>query len=248
MNELHIHKNFNKILYLERIESTNDYLKKGTFDDKTIVYTLNQTKGRGQGQKKWKGFKDKNIAISFLIKPQRVFNNNIWYVAAASLSLIDMLKKYHIKNSWIKWPNDVYIKKDKLAGILAESVWISDRLTKIIIGIGININCTKKDLSGLGNRATSLYIQKRGIFDLHDFFYAYKEQLSKWLLMIEKDGILEIRKKWLKYCKIINKKVEWLKDGNKINGKIINIENDGSLIFKGKNIYEKIISGEVMIK
>jgi BirA family biotin operon repressor/biotin-[acetyl-CoA-carboxylase] ligase len=241
-------KYFNNILYLESIDSTNNYLKEGNFEDRTIVFTFDQTKGRGRDHKLWKDFNGKNIAISFQIKPERIFKNNIWYIATSSLALIDILIKYNIKNCWIKWPNDIYIKKDKLAGILAESVWISDKLTKLIIGIGININCTKEDLCSLDNRATSFYIQKKMNFEMHDFFYSYKEQLSKWLLLLEKDGISEIREKWCRYCKILNKNVEWIKDGKKINGRIIDIEKDGGLIFKSKNILEKIISGEVNVK
>ncbi len=247
MNESYNYFN-NNTIYLESIDSTNNYLKKGNFEETTIVYTFNQTKGRGRDQKAWKDYKDKNIAISFLLKPKKIFNNNTWYIAATALALIDILKKFHIKNSWIKWPNDIYIKNDKLAGILAESVWLSDRLTKLIIGIGININCTKEELSSLENRATSLFIQKGKTFDMNDFFNLYREQLSKWLLILEKEGIFKIRKRWLKYCKIINKKVDWIKDGNKINGKIINIDADGGLLLKTKTGFEKIISGEVLLE
>ena len=40
----------------------------------------------------------------------------------------------------IKWPNDIYIKDDKIAGILIESTIIADQIEYSIAGIGFNIN------------------------------------------------------------------------------------------------------------
>lgn len=241
---------FNNVIYLDNIDSTNDYLKKGDFEDKAIVYTFNQTKGRGREQKSWVDFKNKNLAVSFLLKPKIIFNNNIWYIAAASLALIDIIEKSNIKDSWIKWPNDVYIKKEKIAGILAESVWQSNKTEKIIVGIGINVNCTIKELSILGNKATSFFIKTGIELNMQDFFYNYKNELSKWLsvLIFENNGIQTIKKNWLKYSKIFNKNVEWIIQDKKTAGKIVKIEDDGTLILRIKDKDQKITSGEIRIK
>ncbi len=241
---------FNNVIYLDNIDSTNDYLKNNNFENKTIVYTFNQTKGRGREQKSWMDFKNKNLAVSFLLKPEIFFNNNIWYIAAASLALIDIIEKLRINNSWIKWPNDIYIKKEKTAGILAESIWQSKKIEKIIIGIGININCTKKDLLILDNKATSFFIQTGQVLNIKDFFYNYKNQLSKWLsiLLFENNGTERIKENWFKYSKIINKKVEWSIQDKKVTGKITAIEDDGTLIIKIKGKYHKITSGDIRIK
>lgn len=241
---------FNNVIHLDSIDSTNNYLKNNNFEDKTIVYTFNQTKGRGREQKSWIDIKNKNLAVSFLLKPKFVFINNIWYISAASLALIDVIKKLNIKGCWIKWPNDIYVKKEKIAGILAESKWESKKIEKIIIGIGINVNCTKKDLSSLDNKATSLFIQTGLELNIKDFFYSYKDELSKWLsiLFFKKNGIEIIKENWFKYSKIINKKVEWIVTDKKETGRIIKIEDDGTLILKIKGKKQKVTSGDIRIK
>ena len=239
---------FKDTIYLESVGSTNTYLKEKEIDDKTIIYTFNQTQGRGRNEKNWSGFSNKNIAISFLLKPEEPFNHNLWHIASASLALIDILNTYEIKTQWIKWPNDVYIGEDKLAGILAESVWRESRIAKLIVGIGININCSKEDLSLLDNKATSISIQVGREFDLHAFFSTYKERLSYWLkLLYSKKGIKKTREEWIKNCNILNKDVEWNNGSKKITGKITNIEHDGTLILMTEENEFKINSGEIKV-
>ena len=46
-------------------------------------------------------------------------------------------KTNHIK---IKWPNDIYFKNKKLAGILIENVIKGNAITQSIVGIGLNLN------------------------------------------------------------------------------------------------------------
>ncbi len=239
---------FNKIIYLDTIDSTNTYLKIGKFEDRTIVYTFNQAKGRGRGQKEWLGFNNKDLAISILFKPNININNSIWYIAACSLALIKVLDRLNIKNTWIKWPNDIYIKNDKLAGVLAESIWHEDKLDRLIVGIGININSEKEDLAALDKKAVSLFITSKKKYNLYDFFCIYKNELSKWFyLLIEKKNIFKIRNCWLKKCKIINKNVEWINNDKIIKGKIIKIELDGTLLLKTNDKIFKITSGEIKL-
>lgn len=239
---------FEKTVFLETIESTNSFLKTNPFPNRTIAYTFNQTKGKGRNQKNWTDFKDKNIALSYLLKSNPSFNNITWFIATCSLSLINILKKLKIKNFWIKWPNDIYINENKLAGILAESIWKSGKIEKIIIGIGININCTENDLKKLDNKATSILIESGSNQNLNIFFNNFKDELSFWLdLLINKKNINKIRKTWLQYCKILNKKVEWLNGNTKETGIIKDINKNGSLIIRINNKKEIINSGEVKI-
>ena len=102
-----------------RSQITQRCCKKGNFEEKTIVYTLHQTKGRGRQDKKWVDFKNKNLALSFIINPLNNFTNDIWQTATAALALINLLKKLKIKNYWIKWPNDIYINNKRLSAMTA---------------------------------------------------------------------------------------------------------------------------------
>jgi len=239
---------FKQIKYLESIDSTNSYLKNNSHLNNTLVYTFNQSSGRGRNNKKWIDTTDRNLALSFIINPFDSYKNNLWLIAATSLSLIKKLNELKIKNSWIKWPNDIYIKDFKLSGILAESIWQSNELRKIIIGIGININTTEEDFKKLDNKATSIFIQTKEHQDMHDFTNSIISNISFYLSKLINDkNIEQIKKEWFKHSKIINKKVKWDNDKESRIGKVKGIDNDGILELKIKNKLYKVTSGDITL-
>jgi len=240
---------FNNIQYFESLESTNDYLKKEIFTDNLIVYTFNQTKGRGREGRVWLNFNGKNVALSVGIRQKEEYKNIFWYTALASVVLCKILKKYKIKNLWIKWPNDIYVGKKKIAGILTESVWLNNKLVKIIIGIGLNVNSNEYELNLVeGNTATSIFCESGVLADLNKLVIKFVEYFSIWYTnLCKKNGIEKLRKYWLNKSKIIGHKVQWINNDKIILGKVKNIDQDGILYLESESQVFKVLSGEVKL-
>lgn len=138
------------LLYFENLPSTNTYtaelLKKNNLTEGTIVYTNYQLAGRGHSQNKWESEDGKNLLISIVLFPSFISPSEQFYISMAiSLGICDFLKRF-IPDCSIKWPNDIYVNNDKIAGILIESTVIGDKIESTIAGIGLNIN-QKKFLS-----------------------------------------------------------------------------------------------------
>jgi len=241
-------KFFKKTIYLKTALSTNTLLKKGDYKDKTVVYTFHQTKGRGRGDKKWIDFKDKNIALSFILK-ENLFLNNTWYVASVSLALLEILKNdLKIEGCWIKWPNDVFINENKIAGILAESIWENKKIERLIVGIGININSTRLELDTIDKRTTSIFIETGKIQDKKKFAKKLINSISKYLEILNSPtGTKAIKEEWVKSCNIIGKNVSWTNQNESLNGKIIGIDDNGFLELKTADANIKLVSGEIKI-
>jgi BirA family transcriptional regulator, biotin operon repressor / biotin---[acetyl-CoA-carboxylase] ligase len=169
-------------LYFNELASTNNQLLSiaSKSEDFTVVYTHNQTQGRGYGQNKWLSKPKENLTFSFLLSFDLNDINNIlainFWVITQLHSFIQkkISDKHELK---IKWPNDLIINKKKVAGILIENK-ISGKTLKSIIGIGINVN--QKEFQNLQN-STSLFIETKKTFDLKDlltelmnhFLYSY---------------------------------------------------------------------------
>lgn len=125
-------------MYIEQTNSTNTLLKeliaKGQEPD--FIYAGYQTAGRGQTGNSWESEKGKNLICSILLPP----NKNLYFLnIAVSVAIIRLLGDAFT----IKWPNDIYWKDKKLAGILLENAIIGNEVKYAIAGIGLNVNQTE---------------------------------------------------------------------------------------------------------
>ncbi len=136
-----------KLIKLDAIDSTNDFLKalssQDELDNFTVVTAENQTKGKGQMGAKWESESGKNLIMSALVKDflydyEQVFNLSL----IVSLSVIEALKSLNIPDLSIKWPNDIMSYNKKIGGILIENIIKSDGRIVSVVGLGLNVNQT----------------------------------------------------------------------------------------------------------
>jgi BirA family biotin operon repressor/biotin-[acetyl-CoA-carboxylase] ligase len=132
-------------LELDTVDSTNNYamgqLHAGLARHGHAYYAHHQFAGKGQRGKTWNASPGENITISIVIDP--VFpNNQFSFLLSASIVLgcIDFLKQYKIDELTIKWPNDIYWRDRKAAGILIENVYRANEWKHAVVGIGMNVN------------------------------------------------------------------------------------------------------------
>ena len=142
-----------KSIHFETIDSTNTYLKENykNLDNFTFVDASFQTNGRGRNNRSWKSEKGENLLFSLLIKDESLIKEFKSLSIVSALSIIHVL---NINNLSIKWPNDIYHKDNKLAGILLEAI-STNKIECLIIGIGINVN-QKEFLGDYKKEPTSL--------------------------------------------------------------------------------------------
>ena len=134
--------------FIPDIASTNRWLTQEvadsqargiTFQPFTAICTDYQAEGHGMGSNRWFSDRGKNILLSVYFTPRteaaRQFLFNQYFALATRQFLLDYLPEVAIK-----WPNDIYVRGQKIAGILIEHHLRGDRLDYTIAGIGININ------------------------------------------------------------------------------------------------------------
>ncbi|MRX70247.1 BirA family transcriptional regulator, biotin operon repressor / biotin-[acetyl-CoA-carboxylase] ligase [Flavobacterium resistens] len=139
-----------KLIKLDAIDSTNDFLKaissKDDLDNFTVVTAENQTKGKGQMGSKWQSESGKNLIMSALIKDFMFDNEQFFNLSLiVSLSVIEALKSLNIPDLSIKWPNDIMSYNKKIGGILIENTIKSDGRIVSVVGLGLNVNQTNFD-------------------------------------------------------------------------------------------------------
>ncbi|MDR3218948.1 MAG: biotin--[acetyl-CoA-carboxylase] ligase [Dysgonamonadaceae bacterium] len=132
------------ILKVETLGSTNAFLKQlskqKALQEGTVVFTENQTAGRGQQGTSWESEPGKNIACSILLYPDFLpVKQHFLLSEAISIGIKSVLDTY-IKRVSIKWPNDIYYEEKKIAGILIENELMGDKFIQSVIGTGLNVN------------------------------------------------------------------------------------------------------------
>ena len=124
----------------KKVKSTNNtairIIKKSIYKYGMIVAD-NQMMGRGQYGNKWISYKG-NLFVSFFYELKDTHFSISKLTKINCLLIKKLLLDYYKKKITFKIPNDLYIKKKKISGILQEIVDIAD--TKfMIVGIGINL-------------------------------------------------------------------------------------------------------------
>lgn len=131
--------------FLEELDSTNNVLwelsEKVQLTEFHTVSTDYQWNGRGQDRNIWFSSKAQNILLSALVFPNFLKASDAFQISRwVSLSILDFLKDHKIKDAKIKWPNDIYVRNKKIAGILIQNAISGNHLSKSLVGIGLNIN------------------------------------------------------------------------------------------------------------
>ncbi|CAD0008818.1 biotin--[acetyl-CoA-carboxylase] ligase [Flavobacterium chungangense] len=134
-----------KLIKLDAIDSTNDFLKAlsshDELDNFTVVTAENQTKGKGQMGSKWESESGKNLIMSVLVKDFLYDNEQVFNISIiVSLAVIKTLKELDIPDLSIKWPNDIMSYNKKIGGILIENTIKSDGRIVSVVGLGLNVN------------------------------------------------------------------------------------------------------------
>ena len=110
-----------KYIEFEEIDSTNTYIHDHyqELDDDTIVRAHYQTHGRGRSNHIWEADKNEQLLFSYYMK-QNV--DPLKVSAIMAYAIVTVLRMKQI-NAFIKWPNDIYINNQKIAGILVETIY-----------------------------------------------------------------------------------------------------------------------------
>ena len=131
------------INYVEETSSTNDDCLQAAENgapEYSVFVADYQSQGRGRGGREWNSTRKSSLTFSVLLypTPEKTFYAGR-FSALGALSLVRALENMEQIKTYIKWPNDVLLKNQKIAGVLVESLWDGDQLKAIILGMGINI-------------------------------------------------------------------------------------------------------------
>ena len=243
----------NSIHFYDELESTNDTAKKFVKEDAkegTVIIAEKQTAGRTRKYDGWVS-PEGGIYMTIILRP------DVPLIEASKLTIVTgvaIAKTLHDKfgiNAGIKWPNDILIDDQKIAGILTEAVtnYSTSELEAVLVGIGIDVNIEDEDIpEELQDVATTVKKEineelKRADI-LRVFLYIFEELYEEF----NKGNFKYIVSEWRRLSSTTGNRVKVYKNGRVLFADAVGITNEGILIVeKDDGKLEKITSGEVEI-
>lgn len=170
-----------EFVYIEKIDSTNTYLKKVPSSELvhgTVVLADYQEKGRGQYERKWEAEPYKNLTFTIAFRPKSSLGLNLLALSVA-FSISKTLERYINEPVNLKWPNDIIVGDKKIGGLLTECIFNGSKPERVLIGLGLNIDQAYFS-SDVENTATSFR-------KVSDASIAREDLLNEILLEIENE-------------------------------------------------------------
>ncbi|QSH41062.1 biotin--[acetyl-CoA-carboxylase] ligase [Lentisphaerota bacterium ZTH] len=232
------------LIWLDSVDSTNRYAldRLEELPDAALVVASKQTAGRGRHGRRWESPPDTNLYASFIMK--RPGTNPAMASMAASLGALDALREAAAGvGFWIKWPNDIFVRNCKIAGILCESC---TGKTGIVAGIGTNINMPGAALDAIDQPATSLLKETGREFNVKKFANQLALKLIEYYITysISPEQLFE---RWRNENLLLGHNVEIVTGSNTVRGTVCDIGRNGELVLSVGTDTKRLFSGDVKI-
>ena len=118
----------------------------------TLVLADGQTAGRGRLGRAWRSERGAGVWMTLIERPRDAAALDVLSLRIG-LALAQVLEPFSADEIRLKWPNDVYAGRRKLAGILVEARWRNGLPEWAAIGVGVNVRAPGDEAQGTGLRA-----------------------------------------------------------------------------------------------
>ena len=238
-----------RVNVLPVIDSTNQYLldRIGELSSGDACVAEYQQAGRGRRGRKWFSPFGSNLYLSMYWKLDQ------GPAAAMGLSLVigivmaEVLQRLGAEDVRVKWPNDLYLKDRKLAGILVELTGKTGDAAQLVIGAGINLKMREPEADTINQGWINL--QEAGVnIDRNELTAMLLKELRAALLHFEKEGLAPFISRWRGLDNFLDRPVKLLIGVQEIHGIERGIDQQGALLLEQDGIIKPYIGGEISLR
>ncbi len=238
------------IHYEQQLESTNATAFRLAAEGAPhgeVVIAEAQTSGKGRRGRNWVSPGGLNLYASLILRPDLPPQRAPELTLVAAVALAETLREAGAPEAQIKWPNDVQIAGKKVAGILTELSSDPDRISFVILGVGVNLNSTAADLpEEVASLATSLGEARGAKVPRALFAAALFSRLEEWLDRHADEGFEPIRQAWKTLSSTLGQQVLVKTERSEFRAFAEDIDEAGALVVRREDgTLEKVIAGDV---
>jgi BirA family transcriptional regulator, biotin operon repressor / biotin---[acetyl-CoA-carboxylase] ligase len=232
-----------RVEHFDEIDSTNTYVRDRADEPEGLVALADfQTAGRGRRDRNWVSPPRSSLLCSLLLTPDLEPDQLQLVVALVALSARSALERLSGLRAALKWPNDLVVRGDKLAGLLAEIVSRGDEL-RVVVGIGVNLTYDgPDDVAATSLLAqTGLTIAPRALLDI-----LLEEIDFRRALLNDDDGRLALREEYIGALSTIGQHVRVEQSEVTLQGLAVGVDDVGKLRVEVDGVVRTFSVGDVV--
>ncbi len=239
-----------RLVAMDSVESSNDEAKAladAGAEEGTLVWALEQTKGRGRHGRTWASPRG-NLYLSLVLRPECALAEAAQLGFVAALAVGDAIGSVAppMLEVTYKWPNDVLVHGRKVAGLLLESKTAADgALEWLILGAGVNIQSHPGDARF---PATNLIFESVGP-EVNEALVldAFARHFLTWVNRWTEDGFAPVRRAWLSHAHGLGEVIEISLAKETLRGTFRDVDESGALILELPDASQRVVTaGDVL--
>lgn len=231
------------------IDSTNQYLldRMDSLESGDACIAEYQQAGRGRRGRHWFSPFGANLYMSMFWRLEQGPAAATGLSLAIGIVMAETLQELGAEGVRVKWPNDLYLKDRKLAGILVELTGKTGDAAKIVMGAGINLTMRGADAEQIGQGWINL--EEAGVaINRNDLAARLINRLRDTLPLFEREGLAPFVERWATLDNFLNRPVKLLIGEREIHGVARGIDQQGGLLLEQEGEIKSWMGGEISLR
>lgn len=230
-----------EVLVFDTVGSTNDVAKELCKSDSKqyLVLANSQTCGRGRQGKTFFSPEGSGLYFSLTVNTASPDFDFTGVTCAVSVAVTRAIEKLTDLKPQIKWVNDIYIGGKKVCGILVQAVNDGGRITKLVIGVGMNITTADfpdelREIAGSLNKKIDRSILAAEI--VNNIFELLQQKPDEYL------------DEYKQKSNVLGKEIIYYQNNTSHPATAVDIDGTGGLVVEENGKIITLTSGEISLK
>lgn len=240
-----------KIDVFTALDSTNQWMLSRTKEASGAICRVClaefQTTGRGRRGRNWQSPFAKNLCLSVGYTFSEGFSALEGLSLAVGVMVAQALQPYRLADLQLKWPNDIWVHRKKLGGILIEINGEQSGPCHVVIGLGLNVLMRQSDIEHIDQAWTSLVQESEVPLSRSALAGCVINSLVRGLELFEREGFAAFRDRWLELDGLRGHSV-YVAGAANLDGIAQGIGNHGHLLIETAEGVKEVAAGEVSVR
>ena len=231
------------------IDSTNQYMmaQLDRWQKGECLLAETQTAGRGRRGRQWHSPFGSQFIMSMYWRLDDGPSAAMGLSLAIGVAVVQALESVGYRDLSLKWPNDIYMARRKLAGILVEMSAAVGGICHLVIGVGVNLNLPDAVIAQLDQPCAHL-AEQPVVVDRNQLSATIIRALRNALALFEKQGLTAFLMDWNRLDIFMQQPVQVLLGSQVIHGIYCGIDGQGNMLLQDLEGMHKFVGGEISLR